>query len=118
MPGSGGFSPTTVCRPGKGFDWNTGENSAGLSDYAPPDMRTIGEIDCAMCELNCAMVSLFLPGPMIPVSKKELAEFAGWGAEAIVPDGKDYILVKVIIGLLYAGYIFLVRIYLSKNDLN
>ena len=80
MPGSGGFSPTTVCRPGKGFDWNAGENSAGLSDYAPPDMRTIEEIDCAMCELNCAMVSLFLPGPMIPVSKKELAEFAGWGA--------------------------------------
>ena len=43
---------------------------------------------------------------------------AGYFVEAIVPDGKGYILVKVIIGLLYAGYIFLVRIYLSKNDLN
>jgi len=43
---------------------------------------------------------------------------AGYFVEAIVPDGKDYILVKIIIGLLYAGYVFLVRIYLSKNNLN
>lgn len=41
---------------------------------------------------------------------------AGYFVEAIVPDGKDYILAKFVIGLLYAGYVFLVRMYLSKKD--
>jgi RHS repeat-associated protein len=41
------------------------------------DLRPIPEIDCAMCELNCSIVSLGLPGPVIPYPKKEVAGWVG-----------------------------------------
>lgn len=57
-------------------DYNTGEYSAGLSDYTPPDTRTGDQVACDQCKFSCGMATLLAPGPMIPKSTKTLGQWA------------------------------------------
>ena len=87
----GGMGPIETCPAGWSKNWSARRGfyceptppcmtADCAKHYTPPDNRTQDDIDCGQCKLVCGMATLFSPGPFVPLSWKELAEWTGWNA--------------------------------------